>query len=50
MEVKAVMAGPPKVGLDGAATQPFDLDEAKIVLIPRSRRECSDLFSYAQSD
>ena len=41
------LGGPAEVGLDGAPAQSFELDEAEVVLIPRSRRECVIFFSYA---
>lgn len=46
-EVIGQLGSPAEVGLDGAAAQAFELDEAEVVLIPRSRRECVIFFSYA---
>ena len=41
------LGGPAEVGLDGAIAQPFELDVAEVILIPRGRRECVIFFSYA---
>jgi hypothetical protein len=46
-EMIGKLGGPAEVGLDRAAAQSFELDEAEVVLIPRSRRECVIFFSYA---
>jgi hypothetical protein len=41
------LRGPAEVSCNGAAAQSFELDEAEVVLILRSRRECGYLFLYA---
>ena len=41
------LCGPAELGFDGAAAQAFELVEAEVVLIPRSRRECVIFFSSA---
>ena len=43
-EMVGELRGPAEVSCDGAAAQSFELDEAEVVLIPRSRRECVYLF------
>jgi hypothetical protein len=43
-EMVGELRGPAEVSCNGAAAQSFKLDEAEVVLIPRSRRECVYLF------
>jgi hypothetical protein len=43
-EMIGELRGPAEVSCNGAAAQSFELDEAEVVLIPRSRRECVYLF------
>ena len=45
--VAGKLGGPAEIGLDGASAQAFELDEAEVVLIPRTRRESVIFFSYA---
>ena len=43
-EMVGELRGPAEVSCNGAAAQSFELDEAEVVLIPRSRRVCVYLF------